>query len=241
MKKVRILAIVSAVVTALLLFVFLSSLSSPTTDETMTVFVAAADIPADTPITAEMIKTAELPPKAVISGAITSQSEIVGKVSNTEIFSGEQIIVSKLISTGESGSKTLAYAIKPGMRAISIAVDETSGLAYMIAPGDRVDIIGQFLVSAPNETADSSVKVSHAVMILENINILAVDNVLSKDGKIGGDSPAYTTLTLEVTPKQAMELSEAQFEGQLRAILRSPIDTDETRQPEITLGDVMAG
>ncbi|MFB0920173.1 MAG: Flp pilus assembly protein CpaB, partial [Oscillospiraceae bacterium] len=229
MKKVRILAIISAAVTALLLFVFLSSLSRPVDDDTMTVFVAATDIPSDTQITAGMIKTAELSPEAVVSGAITSQSEIVGKVSNTEIFAGEQILGAKLISTGESGSKTLAYAVKPGLRAISISVDETAGLAYMIAPGDRVDIIGQFLVPGSDETADNSAKVSHTVMILENINVLAVDNVLSKDGKISADSPVYTTLTLEVTPKQAMELSEAQFEGQLRAILRSPVDTDETK------------
>lgn len=206
----------------------------------MTVFVAASDIPADTPITAAMIQSAELSREAVVSGAITNQPEIIGKVSNAKIFSGEQIIGAKLVLTGEIGSKTLAYAITPGMRAITIAVDETSGLAYMLAPADRVDIIGEFLTTTPSETADGSIKVSHTAMILENINVLAVDNVLSKDGKISSDSPVYTTLTLEVTPAEAMELSEAQFEGQLRAILRSPIDTDEKKQPSITLDDVMA-
>ncbi len=240
MKKVRILAIISAAVTGLLLFVFLSSLNRPTYTETMTVFVAALNIQADTPITAAMIQMTELPLGAVVSGAITDQSKIIGKVSNAEIFAGEQIIGAKLVKTGESGNETLAYAIKPGMRAITIAVDETSGLAYMIAPGNRVDIIGEFLITESNDTADSSAKVSHTTMILENINVLAVDNVLSKDGKISSDTPVYTTMTLEVTPKQAMELSEAQFEGQLRAILRSPIDTDETKQPSITLDDVMA-
>jgi pilus assembly protein CpaB len=240
LKKVRILAIVSAAVTALLLFVFLSSLNRPADTDTMTVYVAASDIPADTPIMAAMIKPAEISPEAVVSGAITSQSVIIGKVSNTVIFAGEQILGAKLVSTGESGNKALAYAIKPGMRAITIAVDETSGLAYMIAPGDHIDIIGEFLSTVPNETIEGSAKVSHTTMILENINVLAVDNVLSEGGKINSDSPVYTTLTLEVTPAQAMELSEAQFEGQLRAILRSPIDTDVTKQPSITLDDVMA-
>ena len=240
MKKVRILAIVSAAVTALLLFVFLSSLNRPTDTDKMTVYIAASDISADTPIIAAMIKSAEIPAEAVVSGSVTNQSEIIGKVSNVEIFAGEQILGEKLVSTGGSGNETLAYAIKPGMRAISIAVDETSGLAYMIAPLDHVDIIGEFLSTVSNETADGSAKVSNTVMILENINVLAVDNVLSKDGKINSDSPVYTTLTLEVTPAQAMELSEAQFEGQLRAILRSPVDTDETKQPSITLDDVMA-
>ena len=240
MKKVRILAIVSAAVTALLIFVFLSSLNRPADTNTITVYVAASDIPSDTPISATMIKSMEISPEAVVPGTVTNQSQIIGKVSNTEIFAGEQILGAKLVSTGESGNKTLAYAIKPGMRAITVAVDETSGLAYMIAPLDHVDIIGAFLSTVSNEAADGSAKVSNTTMILENINVLAVDNVLSKDGKTKSDSPVYTTLTLEVTPSEAMKLSEAQFEGQLRAILRSPIDTDETKQPSITLDDVMA-
>ncbi len=241
MKKVRILALVSAAATALLLFIFLNSLSKPADTDTANIIVAASDIPADTLITAAMVKMVQLPAEAVVAGAISDQGEIVGKISNTEIFAGEQILRAKLISTGESGSKTLAYAIEPGMRAISIAVDETAGLAYMIAPGDRVDIIGEFLGREPSgtEETEDTIKISHTVLVLENITVLAVDNVLDEDGKISSDKPAYTTLTLQVTPKQALELSEAEFEGQLRAVLRSPVDTEVTGKSSVTLNDIM--
>ena len=241
MKKIRILALASALATALLLFVFLNSLSKPASEEKTSVLVAAKSIPADTALTPEMLKTVQLPPEAVVSGTMTNQSEAIGKISKAELYAGEQILSEKLVSTGEAGSETLAYAINPGMRAMSISVDETKGLAYMIVPGDRVDIIGEFLGKDPSavENADDTIKISHTVMVLENITILAVDNVHDGKGKADSDKPAYTTLTLQVTPRQAMELAEAQFEGQLSAILRSPVDTEETNQSSVTLGDVV--
>lgn len=240
MKKVKVLAIVSALGTALLLFLFLNSLSQPAATATTSVIIASTNIAENTPITDAMIKTSELPNEAVVAGAITDKSEVIGKVANTVIFSGEQLLSAKLISTGESGGETLAYAIEPGMRAISITVDESSGLAYMIVPGNNVDIIGEFVSTTVNAADGSAAdKISYTTMVLENISVLAVDNVFSKEGKAGGDTPAYTTLTLQVTPEQAMELSAAQFDGQLRAILRSPVDEKMTYQPSLTLGDVM--
>lgn len=240
MKKVKLLAIVSAVATALLLFLFLSSLNQPTETATTGVLVAASDIPANTSITDAMIKETALPPQALVSGAITDKSQVVGKIANTVIYAGEQLLDAKLVSTGESSNKTLAYAIEPGMRAITIAVSETSGVAYMITPGNNVDIIGEFVSTTTSDANDgSSGKVSYTTMLLENVTVLAVDNVFSQDGKTNSENPAYTTLTLQVTPKQAMVLSTAQFEGELKAILRSPVDNEMTNQPSLTLDDVM--
>ena len=240
MKKVKVLALVSAAVTALLLFLFLSSLNRPAENATTSVVIATSDIPANIPITDAMIETKAIPSGAVVSGAFTDKSEVVGKIASAEIFAGEQLLNAKLLSTGKSDSKTLAYAIEPGMRAITIAVDETSGVAFMITPGNNVDIIGEF-VKTTSSAADGSGsdKISYTTMVLENVTVLAVDNVFSKDGKANSDKPVYTTLTLQVTPSQAMELSTAQFEGQLRAILRSPVDNKETNQPSLTLDDVM--
>lgn len=240
MKKVKVLAIVSALGTALLLFLFLNSLSQPGATATTSIIVAASDIPENTPITDSMIKMSEIPVEAVVAGALTDKLEIIGKIANTMIYSGEQLLSAKLISTGESGGETLAYAIEPGMRAISIAVDESSGLAYMLIPGNNVDIIAQFVNTTSNAVDGSTTdKKTYTTMILENITVLAVDNVFSKEGKVNSETQAYTTLTLQVTPEQAMELSAAQFDGQLRAILRSPVDEKITHQPSLTLGDVI--
>ncbi len=232
MKKVKLLALVSAVITALLLFVFLSTLSQPT-DNLTKVITAASDIPANTPITSEMLTTSDMPAASILAGAFTNSSQVVGKVSQTKIFAGEQLLSSKLVATGEDNSGSLAYAIEPGMRAITIPVDQTTGVAYLLTPGDRVDVIGDFL----DESGDT--KISYSKIILENIKILAVDNVYGEDGKINSEAPTYTALTLQVTPQQALKVSMGQFEGQLRVILRSPVDDKKTNLTRITLNDVI--
>lgn len=232
MKKVKLLALVSAIITALLLFVFLSSLSQPT-DNLTKVITAATDIPANTPITSEMLTTSDMPTASVSAGAFTDRSQVVGKVSQTKIFAGEQLLSSKLVAAGEENSDSLAYAIEPGMRAITIPVDQTTGLAYLLSPGDRVDVIGDFLDES------GSTKISYSKIIIENIKILAVDNVYAEGGKINSETSTYTALTLQVTPAQALKVSMGQYEGQLRVILRSPVDEKKTNLPRITLNEVI--
>ncbi len=238
MKKVKIIALIAAIATGLFLYVFLNSLNKPEVIDRAKVVTAVVNIPADTEISAEMITLTELPTEAIISGAMTDTSSVAGKISDIGIFAGEQVLGPKLNSTGESDGKTLAYAIEPGMRAITISVSETSGVAFMLTPGDHVDIMGYFLIEEEKENEETE-KTSYTSMVLENITVLAVDNVYSDPGKENSESPAYKTITLQVDTEQAMILSMAQSEGEIRSILRSPVDKDETRPPDITLEDVI--
>ncbi|MBR0600010.1 Flp pilus assembly protein CpaB [Sinanaerobacter chloroacetimidivorans] len=235
MKKVKVFALLSAVVTALLIFFFLNSLSSMNDDEKMKVMTAAMDIPPNVTITEDMITAAELPLTAVISGVMTEPDQVIGKVAKSDILAGEQILGGKLISVADNTNGTLAYALEPGMRAITIAVDVTTGLSGMLKPQDRIDLIGEFEYQSAGKPLDS-----YSNLLAENIKILAVDNVLSAQGKANGEGSAYVTITLEVTPKQAMEISLAVYKGQLRAVLRSPLDEETTGLPNITLDNIMA-
>lgn len=248
MKKIKIMALISAIATAVLLLVFLNTLNTPVEVKKSSVLTAAVTISANTPITLEMIVTTEIPTEAVLAGAITDPAEVIGKVTKAEIYPGEQMLATKLIVPGGNANKTLAYAIEPGMRAITIGVSETSGLAFMITPGNHIDILGAFLLkkdaagitsTGDGTGASEGEKKSYTELVLENITVLAVDRVLSANGKVNSESPAYTTLTLQVSPEQAMQLSMAQFEGDLKMILRSPLDEKITNLPGITLDDVM--
>lgn len=230
MKKVKILALLSAIVTALLLFVFLSSLIKFGGTDTTQIVTAAQDIPANTLITQEMLANTDIPADAVLPGAITKMSDVVGKALKSDIYVGEQIISAKIIVPGETGDGTLSYAIEPGMRAITIGVEATSGVAGMLRPSDRIDIIGEFSVA----------NTVYTDLVAEYVNILAVDNVLSETGKTSdGTTVAYSTITLEVTPAQAMEISMAAYSGSLRAVLRSPLDEVLNNYKSITLVNVL--
>jgi pilus assembly protein CpaB len=229
-KKVKILALLSAIVTALLLFVFLSSLIKFGGSDTSKIITAAQDIPANTLITQEMVISTDVPTDAVLPGAITKISDVVGKAMKSDVYVGEQIISAKMIVPGETGNGALSYAIEPGMRAITIAVDATSGVAGMLRPSDRIDLMGEYDVAGTVFTD----------LVAEFINVLAVDNVLLETGKAAdGTTPAYATITLEVTPQQAMEISMAAYSGTLRAVLRSPLDDVLNNSKSITLVNVL--
>lgn len=237
MKKIKILAFLSAVITALLLYVFLSSLGQAEVVESAMVVTASVNIPVNTVITEEMVTLTELPVGAILNRSITEKKLVLGKVSKSEIFPGEQILNGKLISPGDSSNGTLAYAIQPGNRAITISVGSTSGLSGMLKPQNKVDIISDFEYEL--STGD---RIFYTTMIVENVLILAVDSVLSQEGKslnTNETASPYLTITLQVTPQQAMELSMSEYKGHLRAILRSPLDETKTNLPSITLDNVV--
>lgn len=230
MKKVKILALLAAVVTALLIFVFLSTLINVGDGQGVSVVSAAQDISANTIITEEMLVIVEVPEGIVLPGAMTKISDAVGQTTLTDIIVGEQVVSSKLVSPGDTATNTLAYAIEPGNRAITIGVDNISGLAGMIHPGDRIDLLAELDVEG----------VANTELVAENIKILAVDSVLDKSGKVAnGDVAAYTTITLEVTAIQAMEVSFAANSGPMRAIMRSPLDKEIKAYRSVTLASLM--
>ena len=232
MKKVKIMALLSAVITAVLFFFFLNSLLNRSDGEFRSVITAAQDIPPNTSITSEMILSKDLPLEAVLPGSISNEDALIGMVSKSEILTGEQILNGKLVKAGDSSNGTLAYAIEPGMRAITISVDVNTGLSGMLKPKDHIDLLGEFEYQPSGQEAKA-----YTSIVAENIKILAVDSVLTEQGKTDGSG--YASITLEVTPKQAMEISMGVYKGQLRALLRSPLDKDNTNLPNITIDNVL--
>lgn len=239
MKKVKIIALISAVVFSVLLYRFLNTVSEPVVVEVIksNVVVAAVDIAPNIPITADMIKVIELPEESAHKLAVKDINEVVGKVTSSIIIQDEQVLSSKLITPGE-GNGTLAYKIEEGMRAITVSVSNTTGLSNMIIPDNKVDIIGQYSVEADVPGEEDKKTVDYTIMLLENVKVLAVDNLMTEQDKDASEK-VYVSLTLEVTPLQAMEVSMSEYKGSLRAILRSPLDEGTTALPALIIDKVI--
>lgn len=238
LKKVQILALIAAIVFGTLLFLFLNSLkeTSEKASQQVSVVTAAVNIPSNTEITANMLEIKPLPAEVIQPGALTDTSQVIGRFATSNIVAGEQILVAKMVMPGGGDAAVLSYAIAPGMRAITIPIaDAPAGLAWLIKPQDVVDIIAQF------ETTEGDKPVSHTTLIVENITVLAVDSVLAREGKPNGEDGmplAYSNITLQVTPRQAMDLSMAAAKGPLRAILRSPLDKKINQLPSLTFEQI---
>ncbi|KAK48173.1 pilus assembly protein CpaB [Caballeronia jiangsuensis] len=194
--------------------------------------VGNADLPQglllrDDDITWKQIPVAEVPPHAVISGA-PGPVELIGAVLRHPIVSGAVVVTDDVILPNAPGF--LAAAVKPGMLAVSVAVDDVSGNAGLIQPGDYVDLL---LTQQMDRRTDLPNLAVSSETIVEQVRVLAVGSEINRP-KIG-DAPDSNnrarTVTLEVTPRKGEVVSGASRLGSLSLALRSFATV--TREPAI--------
>ncbi|MCF8010966.1 MAG: Flp pilus assembly protein CpaB [Clostridiales bacterium] len=173
------------------------------------VAIAAKNIPAKTPITGQMLKFKDMPAKYILPGSIMNAKDAVGKISRTDIYAGEQLLQKKLISKNSSAGG-ISSKIKPGMRAVTIPVDNVSAVAGLVTPGDKIDI--SLTMGDKGDMVTGT--------ILHKIPILAINQTTSHKNK--KFEPA--TATLMVKPEQAQKLILASKSGSIHFMLRSPND-----------------
>ena len=97
--------------------------------------VAAQDIPLGTVITLEMLTTRTLAVGVREAGVLGDPSQGVGKTTQRAITAGAQV------KAGDFQDRGVELSVPPGTRALTIAVNELSGIARLVTTGDSVDIV----------------------------------------------------------------------------------------------------
>lgn len=176
------------------------------------VVVAVVDIPARTQISPTMLTVKTLPGSAVERDVLQQPSQAAGSLSLITIPAGSQVTFSKV---GRPSDVGLPVRLEPGKRAVSIQIDKVKGISGLLQPGDRVDII-----AIPPRSGN---ELPQAAAILRGIRVLAIGATLETSSATPSPEEASsTTVTLEVTPRQADLLAAADANTQLRLALRSP-------------------
>ena len=139
--------------------------------------------------------------------------EFLGTVVRSGIAAGEPITGGRVVRPGERGF--LAAVLTPGKRAVTVAVNATSGISGFIFPGDRVDLI---LSHSIDRIDDEGVVRMASETFLTEIRVLAIDQ--TTDDQTGEPSIAKT-VTIEVTPKQAEKVTLIPDLGRLSLSLRA--------------------
>jgi pilus assembly protein CpaB len=156
--------------------------------------------------------TDDVPASYILKGERTEE-EMIGAVVRRGLSLGEPITDGGVVKPGERGF--LAAVLSPGMRAISVPINPTSSNSGLIFPGDRVDmILTQSLIDGQGTR-----RVSETV--LENLRIIAMGADTSDDPAQGKSHQGARTATIEVTPKQAEEVTLLTELGKLSLSLRS--------------------
>lgn len=185
---------------------------------TTPVVVAATDLDVGAELGRDDIRLIEWPANAVPSGAISNPSEVIGRGLVLPVIQNEPILPMKLAS--KDAGAGLPPAIPPGLRAVSVRVNEVIGVAGYVLPGTRVDVVAT--VNPTDQRQDITSKV-----ILTNVQVLAAGTKIERDTDRNKPMPV-SVVTLLVDPEEAERLTLASSEGKIQLALRNPLDKTTT-------------
>ena len=183
---------------------------------TRAVVVAAKRIPAGTKIVEADLAIKQLPAKAIPKDYPSSVELIVGMIAKTSLEVDEIVTGGRLVNEGAGGGLTLV--IPKGFRAVTVRVNEVSGVGGFLNPGDRVDVISVFKGNEQNETISKT--------ILQNVLVLAVgDKIVDPNTVAEPQQKIVSQVTFALNPSDAEKIALATELGQMHLVLRSFTET----------------
>ncbi len=224
--------------------------------EPLPVLVATKDIPRMTKLDETLLEVQKIPRKYVQPGSLSTVRDAVNQVSAAPIIKGEQILGTKLLVFGVDTG--LAIKVPAGLRGVTVATTDVSGVAGLVRPGNYVDVLGTF------DFGDRQKSEEKTFTLLQNVLVLAVEQNLGPESEAAKaktmaeqsagpsgiinlpnipmtpGSRGKANVTLALPPKQAQDLVLAQEAGKISLTLRSIFEGHQTQNlPSTTLGDLL--
>jgi pilus assembly protein CpaB len=192
------------------------------------IVVAAGEIEPGTVLTEQHLRLGKVDAADVPAGAFTMPGQVVNKVVKVGLTPGQPILPSLLAAEG-SGTG-VSVMLPKGFRAITLEINDVSGVAGFIQPSCKVDVVGT--IQADGKPL--------AKTILESIPVFAVG------GRTGPAQPPQPgqpieqarTITLLCTPEQAEKLELATSSTRIRLVLRNGQDTGTSDSDGITIAEL---
>ncbi len=193
------------------------------------VLVAAADLAVGSFVQPDSLRWQDWPdvtvPASYLMRGESDEAALVGAVVRQPLAIGQPVTASAVVKPGDRGF--LAAVLEPGMRAISVPIDEAAGNAGLVVPGDHVDLILTQTINAEGDPAGAR-RVSETV--LEDLRVIAVGRRISSAEV--EEKQAARTATLEANPAAVEKVALLAELGKLSLSLRSLAqeDTDAPAQ-----------
>jgi pilus assembly protein CpaB len=192
---------------------------TPGSDSGVDVIVAADDLQVGARVEEHDIKIIKIPAADLPPGSPRRRSDVLGHGVTVPISKGEFILPNRL--AGENAGAGLPSLIPPGMRAVSVRVNEVVSVAGFVMPGTRVDVL---LTGTPGGTGEQQ-----TTTVLQNVAVLASGHTLERTAT--GEAQNTAVITLLVSPDDAQRLTLASSEGHIQLALRNPLDTKQDEVP----------
>lgn len=219
MKRIYLIALLFAVLTGIAVYNYAGYLQNSARAEMASAVFSVKRIPENTLITEDMIVLKKVPKESLNQLSANAIALVRGRITNAAVEADEQILTSRLNEIG-ADKGGLAYKVPKGKRAMTLEVNEITGVAGYIKKADHIDVIASLMLDQAKK--DGSIeKISKTVLLLQNTEVLAVSTANSDAKEVG-----YTNITLAVTPEEAVTLFYAMTSGKITAVLRPILATD---------------
>ncbi len=209
-----------------------------------TMVVASVDIPLGTLITEDLVETQEVRNTELPTGAYTTEAEVINRTTTTDLMKG-QLVGSSAFSTVTLDAD-IGRLLDTGRRAMSIQVDQVSGVGTLVKPGDRVDVVigltgaDKFPVVTTDPQTDQvslvpGLNATSVKAIIQNLEVVGTllpppSGETTTDETTDGTAPTLNgqaqIVILSVSAQEAEVLRFGQIDGTLTLVLRSPEDKE---------------
>ena len=198
---------------------------------TRKIVVAKSPLRFGNALQANMLSEVDWPENAVPAGAFASVNEMLApgkRIVLAPIEPNEPILAAKITGPGERA--TLSATIHPGMKAVTVRVNDVEGVAGFILPGDRVDV----MLTRRNDGGTGG-KDGTTDLVVQNVPVLAIDQLADQRS----DKPTVAkAVTLEVDTVDAQKLTLSAQLGILSLALRKAGEAGTGESRRISAGDI---
>jgi pilus assembly protein CpaB len=193
--------------------------------------VAKEDLAPGSTIKDADVAVRELPAASASPETFVNPSDLVGRVVTGQMTKG-QLVTSALLA--RKGSLGGAQAMVPeGMRAVTLEVNEYSGVGGLLTPGSHVDVVQT--IRGKSEEAGTVART-----IVENLTVIAVGRRMStaRTANGEGEGAMAKSVTLLATPEEAEAIDLATHVGNPRLVLRNGSDLSVGNSKGVTVAEL---
>ena len=224
------------------------------------VLVAKTDIKEMDTLTEDVLEYREIPKRFLEPAAVSADPrekdekargkdlrKFSGSIAVVPIKKGEQITMNKV--TEPSVRTGLSPQIAPGRRAVTIGINDLTGVAKLVKPGDRVDVIAVIDIGLGKENKIARTFFQDVVVLATGKNVtnnparmVETDPFSGKEKvKPLSEDLSFSTVTIEVDANQAQvfALLQSSNEAVLFLSLRHNDDSDRVGLAPVTYRDLL--